>query len=454
MPSVEEILDRGREAAVSGLARFLAWPSISSNPEYRQQMHDCARWLADEMRTAGLEHAQVWPTEGHPTVYADWLHAEGAPTVLLYGHYDVQPPEPLDLWESPPFEATVRDGRIFARGSSDDKGQVYMHVVALRALLQAEGRLPANIKLLIEGEEEVGSPSLEALIAARREELRADVVLISDTNMFAEGLPALCYGLRGLAYFQIEVEGAGTDLHSGSYGGAVPNPLQALVGLLAGLKDGQGRIAIPGFYDDVRAADAAERARIAALPHDDAAYAAALGLEAVDGEEGYNTLERAWIRPSLDINGIWGGYTGPGSKTVIPARAGAKLSFRLVPDQSPDRVASLLSADVQRRCRPGIRLTVTSMHGAQPWLTSPDHPSMRAASRALARAFGREPVYIREGGSIPVVMTFDKLLGAPVVLLGVGLPDCHAHAPNERFALCSFHGGARASAYFLEELAR
>ena len=454
MASVEELLDRGREAAVSGLARFLAWPSISSNPEYRQQMRDCASWLADEMRAGGLEHAQVWPTEGHPTVYADWLHAEGTPTVLLYGHYDVQPPEPLELWESPPFEATVRDGRIFARGSSDDKGQVYMHVVALRALLEAEGRLPVNIKLLIEGEEEVGSPNLEALIAARREELRADVVLISDTNMFAEGVPALCYGLRGLAYFQVEVEGAGTDLHSGSYGGAVPNPLQALAGLLAGLKDAQGRIAIPGFYDDVRAANLAERARIAALPHDDAAYAAALGLEALDGEAGYTTLERAWIRPSLDINGIWGGFTGPGSKTVIPARAGAKLSFRLVPDQNPERVAALLSDDLQGRCPPGIRLTITPMHGAQPWLTSPDHSYMRAAGRALARAFGQEPVYIREGGSIPVVMTFDKLLGVPVVLLGVGLPDCHAHAPNERFALSSFHGGARASAYFLAELAR
>lgn len=454
MPSVDEILGDGRSDAVAGLAAFLRWPSISSNPAQQDAMRGCADWLVGELRAAGLEHAEVWPTEGgHPAVYADWLHAAGAPTVLFYGHYDVQPPEPLDLWQSPPFEATERDGRLYARGASDDKGQVYMHVVALRALLRAQAALPVNVKLLIEGEEEVGSAHLAPLVAARREVLAADLVLISDTTMYAEGQPALCYGLRGMAYFQVEVQGADTDLHSGSYGGAVPNPLEALATLLAGLKDEHGRIAIPGFYDDVRADDSAERARIAALPHDDAAYAAALGLDAVAGEAGYSTLERTWTRPSLDVNGIWGGYSGPGSKTVLPARGGAKLSFRLVPDQDPDRVAKLLTADVQRRCPPGIRLTVQSLHGARPWVTAPDQPALRAAGRALERAFGRAPVYIREGGSIPVVTTFDALLGVPVVLLGVGLHEDGAHAPNEHVGLERFHGGARAAAYFYQELA-
>lgn len=454
MPSIDDTLQGGQHEAMAGLAAFLRWPSVSSNPEQRDAMRGCAEWLAGELTAAGLEHAAVWPTDGgHPAVYADWLHATGAPTVLLYGHYDVQPPEPLELWQSPPFEATVRDGQIYARGSTDDKGQVYMHIVALRALLAAQGRLPVNVKLLIEGEEEVGSAHLEPLIAARRDELAADLVLISDTTMYAEGQPALGYGLRGLAYFQVEAEGANSDLHSGSYGGAVPNPLHALSVLLAGLKDERGRIAIPGFYDAVRPDDPAERARIAALPHDDAAYQAALGLSALSGEAGYNTLERTWTRPSLDINGIWGGYSGPGSKTVLPARAGAKLSFRLVPDQDPDRVAELLTAELQRRCPPGIRLSVQSLHGAQPWVTSPDHPYMQAAGRALERAFGRAPVLIREGGSIPVVMVFDKLLGVPVVLLGAGLHEDGAHAPNEHFSLERFHDGARAAAYFYMELA-
>ena len=453
MGTIESLLADGQAEALAGLTEFLRWPSVSSNPEQAGAVRGCAEWLADRLGGIGMEHAGLWETEGHPAVYAEWLHAEGAPTVLLYGHYDVQPPEPLELWETSPFEATVRDGKVYARGSTDDKGQVYMHLVALEALLKAEGRLPVNVKVLIEGEEEIGSPNLEPLIAARREALRADMVLISDTTMFAEGRPALCYGLRGLAYFQVEAEGANSDLHSGAYGGAVANPIQALSTLLAGLKDERQRIAIPGFYDDVRTVDAAERARLASLPHDDRAYAALLGVEALSGEEGYSTLERTWIRPSLDINGIWGGFSGPGSKTVLPARAGAKLSFRLVPDQDPERVERLLRADLERRCPAGVKLTITAMHGASPWVTNPDHPYIRAAGQALAQAFGREPVYIREGGSIPVVTTFAALLGVPVVLLGVGLQEDRPHAPNEHFALSSFHGGARAAAAFLEAVA-
>jgi acetylornithine deacetylase/succinyl-diaminopimelate desuccinylase-like protein len=326
-----------------------------------------------------------------------------------------------------------------------------MHVAAMRAIFAADGRLPVNIKLLIEGEEEVGSPNLEPAIVAHRAELAADLVLISDTALFAEGQPGLCYGLRGLAYFQVEVEGANTDLHSGGYGGAVPNPLQALSALLAGLKDERGRITLPGFYDDVRAIDQAERARLQTLPHSDADLRTRLGLDVLTGEEGFSTLERIWTRPSMDINGIWGGYAGPGAKTVLPARGGAKFSFRLVPDQRPERVAALLEEDLRRRCPPGIHLTVTQLAGsALPWLAATDHPYMQAAGRALARAFGREPVYTRTGGSIPVVMLFDQHLGVPVVMLGVAEPDSNAHAPNERFSLSCLHGGARAAAYFLQ----
>lgn len=453
MATVDESLKASEAAALEGLKAFVRHQSISSQPEHRDDVRACAEWLAGELRATGLEHVELWDTAGHPVVYADWLHAPGAPTVLLYGHYDVQPPEPLELWESPPFEAAVRDGRIFARGAADDKGQVWMHVAALRAIFAVEGRLPVNIKLLIEGEEEIGSANLEPAVAAHRAELAADLVLISDTTMYPDGLPALTYGLRGLAYFQVEVEGANSDLHSGMYGGAVANPLQALATLIAGLKDERGRITLPGFYDDVRSVDQAERDLLAAVPQDDAAYRAALGVDTLPGEEGYSTLERTWIRPSLDINGIWGGYAGPGAKTVLPAKGGAKLSFRLVPDQRPERVAALLEEDLRRRCPPGVRLSVNQITGsARPWLAPTDHPAMQAARRALARAFGREPIYTRSGGSIPVVMIFDQHLGVPVVMLGVADQDCHAHAPNERFSLANFHGGARAAAYFLREM--
>ncbi len=451
--SLEDVLREGENEALAGLVRFVQWPSVSTDPAAAGAVRDCATWLADQMGRAGLEHAAVWETAGHPIVYADWLHTPGAPTALIYGHYDVQPVEPLDLWESPPFEATVRSGSLYGRGAADDKGQVYMHLVALRALLRAEGRLPINVKLLIEGEEEIGSPNLEAVVEAHLQDLQADLVVISDTSMYAVGRPALNYGLRGLAYFQVEVEGANTDLHSGGFGGAVPNPLQALVTLLAGLKDEHGRITLPGFYDDVCTISYEERTAIQALGDDEDALRADLGLDALDGEEGYSRLERTWTRPSLDINGIWGGYSGPGSKTVLPARGGAKLSFRLVPNQEPARVAALLEAYLRDRCPGGIRVTITPLEGsALPWTAERDHPTMRAAATALERAFGTAPVYIRSGGSIPVVMTFDKLLNVPVVMLGVSLPDSHAHAPNERINLDCFHGGARAAAYLWREL--
>ncbi len=453
--TVEHILADGQQEAVAGLTKFLGWRSVSTDPSLAGETRDCAAWLADECRRSGLENARVWETAGHPVVYADWLHAPDAPTVLIYGHYDVQPAEPLDLWESPPFEATIRDGKLYARGSADDKGQVYMHLVAIRALLQADGRLPINLKLIVEGEEEIGSPNLDPAIVAHLTDLQSDVVVISDTSMFAAGQPALNYGLRGLAYFEITVNGANTDLHSGGYGGAVPNPLQALVTLLASLKDSHGRITLPGFYDDVRTISYEERLAIQSLGDDEDALKAELGLDALDGEEGYSRLERIWTRPSLDINGIWGGYSGPGSKTVLPATGGAKLSFRLVPDQDPARISALLEAHVRDLCPPGVRLTVAQLTGsALPWLADREHPAMTAAGRALERAFGKAPVFIRSGGSIPVVMSFHTHLHAPVVMLGVSLPDSHAHAPNERFNLDCFHGGARAAAYLWQELGR
>jgi len=453
--TVERILADGKQAALDGLSQFLRWRSVSTNPSLAGETRDCANWLAEECRRSGLENVQIWETAGHPLVYADWLHAPNAATALIYGHYDVQPPEPLDLWESPPFEATIRDGSLYARGSADDKGQVYMHLVAIRALLQAEGSLPINLKLILEGEEEIGSPHLEPAIEAHLADLSCDLVVISDTSMYGLGQPALNYGLRGLAYFEIGVKGANTDLHSGGFGGAAPNPLQAMVTLLASLKDGHGRITLPGFYDDVRTIPYDERVAIQALGDDEDALRAELGLDALDGEEGYSRLERTWTRPSMDINGIWGGYSGPGSKTVLPANGGAKLSFRLVPDQDPERVAALLEAHLHDNCPPGVRLTVRQLAGsARPWLADRDHPAMAAAGRALERAFGREPVHIRSGGSIPVVTTFDQLLQAPVVMLGVSLPDSHAHAPNERFNLDCFHKGALAAAYLWGELGR
>jgi acetylornithine deacetylase/succinyl-diaminopimelate desuccinylase-like protein len=328
-----------------------------------------------------------------------------------------------------------------------------MHVAAIRSLLDAYGSLPINLKVIIEGEEEIGSPNLERAVLANLDALRADVVVISDTAMFAPGQPALCYGLRGLAYFELAVEGANTDLHSGGFGGAVPNACQALADLLSGLKDSHGRITLAGFYDDVLPIGDLERSRLAALPHNDDAYRARLGLSDLAGEDGYGTLERVWTRPSLDINGIWGGYEGPGSKTVLPARAGAKLSFRLVPDQRPERVAELLEQDLRRRCPPGIKLSATMYPGsAAPWVTALDHPYMRAAGQALATAFGREPVFIRAGGSIPVVATFDRHLRVPVVLLGAAVPACNAHAPNEFFPLDSFTSGAHAAALLYANL--
>jgi acetylornithine deacetylase/succinyl-diaminopimelate desuccinylase-like protein len=404
------------------------------------------------MRRIGLQNVELIPTAGYPVVYGDWTGAPGAPTILFYGHYDVQPVDPVELWESPPFEATVRDGEIYARGSADDKGQVFMHFKAVEAHLKQNGRLPVNIKFILEGEEEVGSENLDDFVRANKDRLAADVVVISDSPMFDRGIPSICYGLRGLAYFQIDLRGTKSDLHSGSFGGAVANPAFVLAQILAQLKDRGGRIKIPGFYDDVRPLSDAEREEFKKLPFNETKYRKDLGAPKLFGESGYTTLERIWGRPTAEVNGILSGFTGEGAKTVIPAVAMAKVSMRLVPDQDPDRIAKQFEDYIRKIAPKTVEVKVTRMHGGKPWMTSFDNPFVQAAGRAIEKGFGKAPVFTREGGSIPVVSTFQEELGLPSVLFGVGLPDENAHAPNEKLDVSNFHNGIIASAFLYEEI--
>jgi acetylornithine deacetylase/succinyl-diaminopimelate desuccinylase-like protein len=407
------------------------------------------------MTRVGLENVRLIETPGNPVVYGDWLRAgPGAPTILFYGHYDVQPVDPVDLWESPPFEATVRDGEIYARGAADDKGQVFMHLKAIEAHLKKGGSLPVNIRLLIEGEEEVGSAHLDDFIRANKSLLASSVVVISDSAMFDRGVPSICYSLRGLVYFQLDARGTKSDLHSGVFGGAVANPAMVLSQILAQMKDRSGRIKIPGFYDRVRPLEDAERAAWRTLPFNEKKYRKDLGAPKLFGETGYTTLERAWARPTFEVNGLLSGFTGDGAKTVIPAVAMAKISMRLVPDQHPDEIARLFDAYVRKIAPKTVELTVTRMHGGKPWITEYDNPFVQAAARAIEQGFGKTPVFCREGGSIPVVSTFQEELGVPTVLFGVGLPDENAHAPNERLDLGNFHSGVVASAILYDEIAK
>jgi acetylornithine deacetylase/succinyl-diaminopimelate desuccinylase-like protein len=415
-------------------------------------MARCAEYLAARMHAAGLTRADVLSTTGHPVVYGEWLGAPGKPTALVYGHYDVQPVDPLELWETPPFVPTVRDGMLFGRGVSDDKGQVMMHVAAVESWLRAGGGLPMNVKFLIEGEEEIGSDHFGPFVRTQRDLLAADVLVISDTSLFAKGLPAICYGLRGILYFQIDVEVAGRDLHSGSYGGSVGNPIDVVAHIIAGLKDSQGRVQVPGFYDEVRPLTRQERDEFGRLPYTDAAYLEETGTAALFGEPGYSTFERTWARPTLEPNGVWGGFAGEGTKTVLPASASAKISCRLVPDQDPARVAHLFKEQVRRLCPAWARLRITEYHSGRPALTPIDHPAVQATARALEAGFGVRPVFVRAGGSIPAVTTMQEALGVPAVLMGIGLPDDHAHAPNERLDIESFNAGIRSAAHLWLEL--
>jgi acetylornithine deacetylase/succinyl-diaminopimelate desuccinylase-like protein len=452
MEKVLAYIESNQDRFLEELKEFLRIPSISNNAENKKDVLRCAHYVADQLRQIGMEQAQLFPTTGHPIVYGEWLGAPDQPTVLFYGHYDVQPVDPLELWTSAPFEPSIRNGEIYARGSADDKGQVLMNLKGVEAHLKSHGRLPVNVKFLIEGEEEVGSGNLDTFIANHQELLKADVVLISDTPMFDRGIPSICYGLRGLVYFQIDLKGSRSDLHSGSFGGVVINPNFALAQIISALKDADGRVQIPGFYDDVLPMSSEEKQELAHLPFDEEKYREDLGAPALFGEKGYRTLERIWVRPTLEVNGLCGGFIGEGAKTVIPARAMAKISMRLVPNQDPDKIAPLFEEHLKLIAPRSVELTITRMHGGKPWVAPVDHSAIQAASRAFEKGFGKRPVFVREGGSIPVVATFAELLGLPSVLMGIGLPDENAHAPNEKLDLYNFQHGIVSSAHFFEEM--
>jgi acetylornithine deacetylase/succinyl-diaminopimelate desuccinylase-like protein len=452
MDNLLAYVEQNRDRYLAELKELIAIPSVSTNPDNAGDVRRCAEWVAEGMRNIGLQSVQIFPTAGHPIVYSEWLNAPGKPTVLLYGHYDVQPPEPLELWTSPPFEATIRNGNLYARGSADDKGQVFIHLKSIEAYLKNTGALPINLKLLIEGEEEIGSEHLEAFVKEHQQLLKADLVLISDSSMFARGIPSICYGLRGIAYMQIDLVGPNKDLHSGSFGGSVHNPIQALSEIIAQLHQKNGRVAIPGFYDDVRPLTKKEREAYTKLPWNDKKYAKELGVKQLYGEKGFTTLERLWARPTLECNGIWGGFTGEGAKTVLPSKASAKISMRIVPDQKSAKVAKLFEKHIKKIAPKTVTVNVRFLHGGEPAITPIDSPGVMAAVAALEKGFGKKPLYQREGGSIPIVVQFKQLLGLDTVLLGFGLPDENAHAPDEFINLDNFFGGIRTSLHFFNEL--
>ena len=452
MQNILSYLDMNKERYLKELTEFLSIPSVSSQSNHNGDTRKCAQWVADHMRTIGMQNAKIYETPGHPIVCSEWMGAPGKPTILFYGHYDVQPVDPLNLWTSPPFQATIRGENLYARGSADDKGQVYIHFKAIEAYMKNHGKLPVNIKMIIEGEEEVGSANLENFVSEHKELLKADLVLISDSSMFRKGVPSVCYGLRGLAYMEVEVTGPNRDLHSGTFGGSVHNPIQALSELIASLHDKNGHVTIKGFYNDVRPLSKKERAAYKKLPWSDKAYAKDLGVKELYGEKGYTSLERVWARPTLECNGIWGGYTGEGAKTVLPSKAFAKISMRLVPDQRSGKIAKLFEKHLKSIAPESINIKVTALHGGEAAITPIDSPGVKAAVAALEKGFGKKPLYQREGGSIPIVVQFKDILGLDTVLLGFGLPDENAHAPDEFINLDNFFGGMRTSAHFYNEL--
>ncbi len=451
--AVKQYLKENASRFEEELCQLLRIPSVSTDPQYKSEVERAAQWLAEHFRSLGLE-AQVHPTPGHPIVVARGPEVPDAPTVLVYGHYDVQPPDPLELWDSPPFEPTRRNGNLYARGATDDKGQMFTHVKAAEAWLKTTGSLPVNLVFLIEGEEEVGSEHLEQFLREHTRELACDCVVVSDMCQFGPGQPAITYGLRGIAYYELLLEGPNRDLHSGTFGGAVTNPANVLVRLLASLVDEHGKVQVPGFYDQVRSITKEERQRLAMLPFSEEAFFQQLGVSGGSGERGFTTLERRWARPSFDINGLTAGYQGPGAKTVLPARASAKFSFRLVPDQDPEKITASLEEFLRGQLPPGVTMELKSYHGAKGVLVDENHPYVKAAAEAVSEAFGTAPLFIREGGSIPVVLTFQELFDVPVLLLGWGQNDDNTHSPNEKFSLSDFHLGTRASAYLLDEIAR
>jgi acetylornithine deacetylase/succinyl-diaminopimelate desuccinylase-like protein len=435
------------------LKTLLRIPSVSTDPERKHEVRRCAGEVARQMKDAGLQGVEIMDTPGHPVVYGEYMVSEKVPTALVYGHYDVQPEDPIELWTSPPFEPTIRDGKIFARGSTDDKGQFLCHVKAVAAMLEEDGTLPVNVKFIIEGEEEIGSPNLAPFLKANKEKLKADVLVVSDSAMYAPDQPSLVYGLRGLCYLQIDLKGADSDLHSGVFGGAVPNPALELARILAQLKDADEKITVPGFYDKVQDMSPEERQAYATLEFSADDFKNSVGVAELTPEKGYSALEGRTARPTLEVNGLLSGYTGEGAKTVLPGKAMAKVSCRLVPDQDPEEIAQLLEDHIRRLCPSSMVCKVTQMHGGHPWLTPPDHPALEAAAIAIRNVFNKEPVRIREGGSIPIVIDFQKILDLPGILLGFGLNDENLHAPDEHFRVENFYKGIEISRALFNALA-
>ena len=452
MQDIIDVLKQNSSDALAELQQFVRMETVSTLPEKTDELRDCAKYLTGLLSDAGMEHVEILETGGHPVVYADWLHADDAPTILIYGHYDVQPVDPVELWHADPFDPQVVDNRLVARGASDDKGQVHMHIRAVRAWLQSRRTLPINVKFLLEGEEEIASVNLPGLLERERERFQADLLVVSDTNMVSPEQPAISYGLRGLAYLEVNLTGPNRDLHSGIFGGAVLNPLHEAARLINLLHDDQGRIAIPRFYDDVIPLTDDEREQLARLPFDRAEFQRELGVKALAGEDGFTPLEQTGARPTCEINGLLGGYTDAGAKTVLPSRAMFKISFRLVPDQTPELVMELLENYLEAQVSPGVQLEVTRFAGGFPVLTPWNSTVVQAASRALVAGFGVEPVLLREGGSIPVVADIQRLLGIPPLLIGFGLPDSRIHSPNENFNLDVYERGSVSLVHLLAEL--
>lgn len=451
MKEVIDFIDSNYDKYIEELKEFLKIPSISTLPEHSRDMQTAAAFVADKLKAAGMNKVEIFQTEGHPLVYAEWLGAPGKPTVLIYGHYDVQPVDPIELWETPPFEPTIKGDNIYARGATDDKGQMFVHIKSVEAYFKTFGSLPLNVKFIIEGEEEIGSTNLTSFLKNNVDLLKADAVLISDTSLYDAGVPTITYGLRGLAYMEVEVVGPNRDLHSGTYGGAVPNPINILAEMIAKLKDKDGRITITGFYKDVLKLTKEERQNFKALKFSEKEFAKSIGIKKSVGEKGYSVLERIWARPTLDCNGIFGGFTGQGAKTVIPSKATAKISMRLVPNQDPNKIAKLFTKYIKQIAPDYVNVKVTPLHGGYPVLAPLEHKATKAAARAMSKAFGKKTIYMREGGSIPIVVDFANRLKACPVLMGLGLDSENLHSPNEHFNLNHFKLGIKSSAYFLDE---
>lgn len=452
-PTVKYVKEN-RDRYIEELKELLRIPSVSAESEHKEDMYKAAQFIEGKLHEAGIKKTKIYKTAGHPILYGEWLGAPGKPTVLVYGHYDVQPAGDLNLWETNPFEPVIKGDKLFARGATDDKGQLYVHIKSVEAYFKTVGTLPVNVKFLLEGEEEIGSENLDLFIVEHKDLLKCDTVVISDTSLFAPGIPTLTYGLRGLCYMEIELTGPNRDLHSGTYGGAVANPVNMLAKVIAQLHDKNGKITIPGFYDDVLKLTKKERENFKKLKFSEKAYAKELGVAELQGEAGFTTLERTWARPTLDCNGIFGGYYGEGAKTIIPSKASSKISMRLVPHQDPKKIEKLFTKYIKTLVPKSVKVTVKSLHGGYPVVTPIDHKATVAASTAMERAFGKKTVYMKEGGSIPIVATFSNVLKAPTVLMGIGLDGENLHSPNEHFSLTHFMLGIESSVYFLEEFSK